>query len=157
MSIRGASSAWFAGGGRRCHWRSGLIGRPWEVLPFFVGPGVGECLGAEGQAPDAAEVVLGPAQVEGERLVEEADGGQGLFQPGGRAGGGVEDLVEVVGDGAVGGAFGGRAPVLSCAVPGEEVGSGHDELVAVVAVEVPAACPAVGNGVKTAEPPVVTG
>ena len=63
--------------------------------------------------PDAAEVVLGPAQVQGEGFVEEAERRECLFQAVDGVGGGIEDLVQEVGGGRVGGAFGERAPLLA--------------------------------------------
>ena len=97
------------------------------------------------------EVVLGFAQVQGEGVVEEAEAGQGLLQAVDGAGGGLEVAVEVVGGGVVGGAFGQQPPLLALAAPVEEVGAGQDELVAVVAVEVPGAGAAVDDGLEGAE------
>ncbi|MER6718575.1 hypothetical protein [Streptomyces halstedii] len=42
---------------------------------------LGKFVGAEGGGPDAAEVVLRASQVDGEGVVEEADGGEGLSRP----------------------------------------------------------------------------
>ena len=97
------------------------------------------------------EVVLGFAQVQGECVVQEAEPGQGLFQPVDRAGGGLENLMQVVGAGVVWGALGDGPPLLLLAPPVEEVGTGEDELVAVVAVEVPGAGTAVNDGLEGAE------
>src|ERR1035441_5092459 len=69
-------------------------------------PGSGEVAGAEGGAPDAVEVVLRPAQVQGQGLAEQAEAGQGLLQAVDRAGGWLEDLVQVVGGGVVRGTLG---------------------------------------------------
>ena len=112
---------------------------------------VGEVGGAEGGAPDAVEVVLGFAQVQGEGVVEQAEPGQGLLQAVDGAGGGFEVAVQVVGGGVVGGAFGQQSPLLAFASPVEQVGAGQDELVAVVAVEVPGAGAAVDDGLEGAE------
>jgi hypothetical protein len=60
--------------------------------------------------------------------------------------------VEVVGGGVVGGAFGQQPPLFAFAAPVEQVGAGQDELVAVVAVEVPGAGAAVDDGLEGAEP-----
>ncbi|MCX4799513.1 MULTISPECIES: hypothetical protein [unclassified Streptomyces] len=108
-------------------------------LVLFVAGGLGEVGGAEGGGPDAVEVVLGFAQVQGEGVVEQAQAGQGAFQAVDGAGGGFEVAVEVVGGGVVGGALGQESPLLALAAPVEEVGAGQDELVAVVAVQVPGA------------------
>jgi hypothetical protein len=59
------------------------------------------------------EVVLRAAQVQDEGLVEEAEASQGLLQAVDRAGGGLEDLVEVVvGGGVVGSALSDGPPLL---------------------------------------------
>ncbi|MFD4947972.1 hypothetical protein ACFWNT_37030 [Streptomyces sp. NPDC058409] len=112
---------------------------------------MGEVGGAEGGGPDAVEVVLGFAQVQGEGVVKEAEVGQGLLQAVDGAGGGFEVVVEVVGGGVVGGAFGQQPPLLALAPPVEEVGAGEDELVAVVAVEVPGAGATVDDWLEGAE------
>ena len=113
---------------------------------------VGEVGGAEGGGPDAVEVVLGFAQVQREGVVEQAEPGQGLLQAVDGAGGGLEVAVQVVGGGVVGGAFGELAPLLAFAPPVQQVGAGEDELVAVVAVQVPGAGAAVDDGLEGAEP-----
>ncbi|WBO69790.1 hypothetical protein [Streptomyces camelliae] len=97
------------------------------------------------------EAVLGFAQVQCEGVVEDAEAGQGLLQAVDGAGGGLEVAVEVVGGGIVRGAFGQQPPLLSLAPPVEEIGAGEDELVAVVAVEVPGAGAAVDDGLEDAE------
>ena len=114
--------------------------------------GAGELGGAEPDVPDPLEVVLGAAQVQGERVVEQAEAGQGGFQPvdGGRGRG--EDFVQPAGGGVVGGAFGDGVPLLAFAPPVEQVGAGQHELGAVVAVQVPRAGAAVDDGLEGAEP-----
>jgi hypothetical protein len=102
------------------------------VLVVFAA-GLGEVGGQERGVPDAVEVVLGLAQVQGERVVEEAEPGQGLLQAVDGAGGGLEVAVQVGGGGVVGGSFGQQPPLLALAPPVEQVGAGQDELVAVVA------------------------
>ncbi|WP_246144526.1 hypothetical protein, partial [Actinacidiphila oryziradicis] len=97
------------------------------------------------------EVVLGFAQVQGEGVLEEAEAGQSLLQAVDGAGGGLEVAVEVVGGGVVRGALRQQPPLFALAPPVEEVGAGEDELVAVVAVEVPGAGAAVDNGLEGAE------
>ncbi|WP_280892148.1 hypothetical protein [Streptomyces sp. LBL] len=98
------------------------------------------------------EVVLGFAQVQGEGVVEEAEAGQGLLQAVDGAGCGIEVAVEVVGGGVVGGALGQQPPLFTLSLPVEEVGAGEDELVAVVAVEIPGAGAAADDGLEGAEP-----
>jgi hypothetical protein len=98
--------------------------------------------------------VLRAAQVQGQGLVEQAEAGQGLLQPVDRAGGWLEYLVQVVGGGVVGGALGDGPPLLLLAPPVEQVGAGHHELVAVLAVQVPRAGRAVDDGLEGAEPAV---
>jgi hypothetical protein len=93
----------------------------------------GEVGGTEGGGPDAVEVVLGLAQVQGECLVEEAEAGQGLLQAVDGAGGRLEVAVEVAGGGVVGRPLGEQPPLLALAAPVEQVGAGQDELVAAVA------------------------
>src|SRR6266536_4974571 len=112
----------------------------------------GEVGGAERHFPQPVVVVLGPPQVQRERLVEQAEPGEGLFQPIDRLGGGREDLVKVVGGGVVGGAFGDGGPLLAFAQPVQEVRAGQHELVAGMAVQVPRAGTAVHDGLVGAEP-----
>jgi hypothetical protein len=83
--------------------------------------GGGEVGGAEGGAPDAVEVVLGLAQVQGEGLVEQAEAGEGLLQAVDGAGGRLEVGVQVVGGRVVGCAFGEQPPLLALAPPVEQV------------------------------------
>ena len=64
--------------------------------------GIGEVGGAERGAPDAVEVVLGFAQVQGEGVVEEAEAGQGFLKAVDGAGGRFEVVVQVGGGGVVG-------------------------------------------------------
>ena len=106
---------------------------------------------AEGQAPDPVEVVLGTAQVEGERFVKQAHTRQRFLQPVDRAAGGFEDLVEVVGGGVIRRVFGDRVPLLAFAAPVKEIGAGEDELVAVVAVQLPGTGVAVDDRLEGAE------
>lgn len=80
------------------------------------------------------EVVLRAAQVQGEGLVEEPELGQGLLQSVDRAGGGLEHLVQVAGGSVVRSPLGGGPPLFLLAPPVEQVGNGHYELVAVLAV-----------------------
>ena len=139
----------------RCWFLLELVAvRVWLVVGdgSLVCRGAGEFGGAEGGVPDAVEVVLGRAQVQGERVVEQPEPGQGLLQAVDGAGGGLEVRVQVVGGGVVGGAFGERAPLLALAPPVEQVGAGQHELVAVVAVQVPRAGAAVDDGLEGAEP-----
>jgi hypothetical protein len=58
--------------------------------------GGGEVGGAEGQVPQPVVVVLGAAQVQGEGLVEQAEAGEGFFQPVDGLGSGREDLVQSI-------------------------------------------------------------
>lgn len=63
------------------------------------------------------EVVLGSSQVQGEGVVQEAEAAEGFLQAVDGAGGGGEDLVEVVGGGVVGGAFGDGMPFSELSEP----------------------------------------
>jgi hypothetical protein len=56
------------------------------------------------------EVVLGASQVQGEGVFEEAQARKCAFQSVDGAGGGGEDVVEVVGGDVVGGPFGDGVP-----------------------------------------------
>ena len=114
------------GGGPVSRQRSGVIGPSgcsswlprWFVLTArFAVCGDGEVVRAEGCAPDAVEVVLRAAEIKGQGLIEQPQAGEGFLQPVDRAGGRLEDLVEVVGGGVVGGAFGDGAPLFLLAAP----------------------------------------
>jgi hypothetical protein len=98
------------------------------------------------------EVVLGLAHVQRERVVEEPEAGEGLFQAVDRAGGRLEVRVQVVGRRVVGRAFGEQPPLLALAPPVEQVSARQHELVAVAAIEVPRAGAAVHDGLECAEP-----
>lgn len=136
-----------APGGNGCRGGGGRGGHACFTAVLLAG----RFLGPEGRVPDPSEVVLGSSQVEGEGLVEHADGLHCPFQAVDRAGGRFEDLVQVVGCGTVGGAFGEQPPLLAFAVPVDEVSAGHDELVAAVAVQIPGAGVAVDHGLEGAE------
>jgi hypothetical protein len=112
----------------------------------------GEVGSPEGGRPDAVEIVLGFAQVQGEGVIQQAESCQGLLQAVDGAGGGLEVVVQVGGGGVVGGAFGQQPPLLALAPPVEQVGPGQDEFVAVVAAQAPGAGAAVDDGLEGAEP-----
>lgn len=75
------------------------------VAVLLVGRG-GQIGSAEGAAPDAVEVVLGLAHVQGECATEEPGLGEGFLQAGDRAGGWLEVRLQVVGGRVVGCASG---------------------------------------------------
>jgi hypothetical protein len=110
----------------------------------------GEVVGAERQGLQPAEVILQVAQVQGERILQQAEAGQGFLEAADCGGDGLEDLVEVVGGGAVGSAFDDRRLLLSVVPPVEQIGSEHPT-VAVVAVEVPRAGIAFDDRLEGAE------
>src|SRR5262245_42975433 len=94
-----------------------------STVVWFCG---GEVGGPEGGGPDAVEVVLGFAQVQGEGVVQEAEPGQGFLQAVDGAGGGLEIVVQVGGGGVVGGAFGQQPPLFAFAPPVEQVSARED-------------------------------
>src|SRR4051812_464075 len=70
--------------------------------------------------PEPVEVVLSPADVEGQRvLLEQAEASERAFEAVDGAGGGREDLVQPVGRVVVGRSFGKRIPLLAFAAPVE--------------------------------------
>ncbi len=77
---------------------------------------LGEVCGQERGVPDALEVVLGFAQIQGEGVVEEPESGQCLLQAVDRAGGGFEVVVQVGGGGVLGGSLGQQPPLFAFAV-----------------------------------------
>jgi hypothetical protein len=118
---------------------------------FVVACG-GQVGSAEGGAPDAVEVVLGLAHVQGERVIEEPEPGEGLLQAVDRAGGRLEVRVQVVRGRVVGGSFGEQPPLLALAPPVEQVSAGQHELAAVMAVQVPRTGASLDDGLEGAEP-----
>ena len=60
--------------------------------------------------------------------------------------------MQVVGGGVVGGAFGQLAPLFAFSPPIQQIRAGEHELVAVVAVQLPRAGPAVDDRLEGAEP-----
>jgi hypothetical protein len=98
------------------------------------------------------EVVLEFAQVQRERLVEQAEPGEGLLQAIDRFRGGLEVGVQVVGGRVVGGSFRELPPLFAFASPVKEICARQDEFVAGMAVEVPWTGAAVDDGLEGAEP-----
>jgi hypothetical protein len=121
---------------------------------LFAVSGPGQVGGTEPGVPKALEVVLGPAQIQGEGVVEQAEAGECLLQPVDGAGGGLEDLVQVAGGGVVGGALGDGVPLLAFAPPVQQIGARDDELAAAFAVQLPWAGAPVDDGLEGAEPAV---
>ena len=154
--LGGAAAGLVRGGGAI---RGHAVASSWPCLPgsppgvAFVVAGLARSVARNDGVPDAVEVVLGPAQVQGKGLVEQAEPGEGLLQPVDRVGGGREDLVQVVGGGVVGGALGDGVPLLALAPPVEQVGAGQDELVAVWQSRFHGQAPPSTTGWKVQNPP----
>ena len=66
------------------------------------------------------------------------------------AGGGLEILVQVVGGGVIRSALGQLSPLLAFTPPIQQIRPGQHELVAVVAVQIPRACPTVDDRLEGA-------
>ena len=120
---RAANAAVVRGAERRARSCAGFLFVIGDLAVLVVGGagGLGKIGGAKRGRPHAAEVVLGFAQVQGQRLIQEPEAGECSFQAVDGPGGGFEIAVQVLGGGVVGRALGQLSPLFAFTPPIQQI------------------------------------